>query len=69
MMIFVESARLQAIAETIAAIQPCGCVTADEVKMALAAHDIYPRSILEDVLLEEPNAIAFVANCFPRFLS
>lgn len=52
--IYLDDARLFAIADAIAAIKPCafaGRVTRDQIIIALGEHgDIWPTSILPDLL-------------------
>lgn len=49
---FINTARLERIAEAIAALEPCpfrGVVTADQIKMTMAEFDLLPEIIRADV--------------------
>lgn len=52
--IYIERSRLHAIADAIAALEPCpftGTITRDQIVLALGEHgNIWPVSLLEDAL-------------------
>lgn len=58
--IYIEDARLFALADAIAALEPCawaGRITRDQILIALGEHgDIWPISILSHVGRPDPRA-------------
>lgn len=56
MEVYLETSRLNQMAEAIAALEPCpfaGRVTADQIKLVLGEKgNVWPASILPDALIE-----------------